>query len=45
MKIYKFRLGGHKKYQGLAISFWRIKFEIIQFGRRFLVRIEFSNWN
>lgn len=44
MKIYRFNIGKNKKYRGIAITIGWIKFERIGFGKKFMWRIELTNW-
>jgi len=44
MKIYRFELGKKKKYRGIALSIGWVKFERIAQGKKFMWRIEITNW-
>ena len=43
-KIHRFSLGKKKKYKGFAIKIYRLKLEIIIFGKKRLYRIEWNDW-
>jgi hypothetical protein len=44
MKITRFCIGKERCYKGLAIRLGWFKFERIGFGKKFMWRFEFSNW-
>ena len=44
MKIYRFNIGKNKKYKGIAICIYRLKLELIKFGKKRLYRIEWNDW-
>ena len=44
IKITRFNIGKKKHYKGIAIRFLWFKIERIGFGKNFMYRIEFSNW-
>jgi len=45
MKIERFKLGKRNQYKGIAIHIYKLKFELIKFGKKRLYRIEWNGWN
>lgn len=43
-KFYHFNIGKKKHYKGFCIHLYRLKLEVIWFGRKRIYRIEWNDW-